>query len=164
MTFVFWFLVYISMICYLRLYNICFTFVCMIRDFDVKCFSLTFIKGRRSIPFGILHWDARVCKNYCYTKKAASVEQNVRLSASCNFLSFWLIKSWGTTNRISDHAAPTDEFNEHNFTSKIWRLIIKSEHLWVYTKMLSLQPRVEMSKWNDLVEFQSYCSWTKFLA
>ena len=36
----------------------------------------------------------RVCKEHCYTKKAASVGQNGRLSASCNFFCFWLIKSW----------------------------------------------------------------------
>ena len=39
-----------------------------------------------------------VCKEHCYTKKAAAVGQNGRLSDSCNFFSFWLIKSWGTTN------------------------------------------------------------------
>ena len=41
---------------------------------------------------------ARVCKEHWYRNKAASVGQNGRLSASCNFFSFLLIKSWGTTN------------------------------------------------------------------
>ena len=31
---------------------------------------------------------AGVCKEHCYKKKAASVRQNGRLSASCNFFSF----------------------------------------------------------------------------
>ena len=75
---------------------------------------------------------------HCYRKKAATVGQNGRLSASCNFFSFWLIKLWGTTNQISDHAALTDELSYHNFISKIWRPIIKSEHLWVCNKIKCL--------------------------
>jgi hypothetical protein len=31
---------------------------------------------------------ALVCKEHCYRKKAASIGQNGRLSASCNFFSF----------------------------------------------------------------------------
>ena len=34
-----------------------------------------------------------VGKEYCYGKKAATVGQNGRLSASCNFFSFLFIKS-----------------------------------------------------------------------
>ena len=51
----------------------------------------------------------RGVRQHCYKKKAATVRQNGRLSALCNFFSFWLIKLWGTTYKISDHAAPTDE-------------------------------------------------------
>ena len=43
-------------------------------------------------------YKPRVCKEHFYRKKAASVGQNGRFFASCNFFSFWLIKTWGTTN------------------------------------------------------------------
>ena len=46
----------------------------------------------------LFHYCTRLCKEHCYKKKAASVGQNGRLSASCNFFSFWLIKPWRTTN------------------------------------------------------------------
>ena len=55
--------------------------------------------------------NPRVIRQHYYRKKAATIGQNGRLSASCNFFSFWLIELWGTTNQISDHAAPTDEFS-----------------------------------------------------
>ena len=74
-------------------------------------------------------------RQHCYKKKAATVGQNGRLSALCNFFSFWLVRLWGTTYEISDHAA------QHNFISKIWRPIIKSEHLWVCNKIKCLTSR-----------------------
>ena len=54
---------------------------------------------------------SRVARHYCYKKKAASIGQIGRHSACCNFFSSWLIRPWGTTNQISDHAAPTVEFS-----------------------------------------------------
>ena len=38
------------------------------------------------------------CREHCYIKKAAIVGHNGRLTSSCNFFSFWLVKPWGTTN------------------------------------------------------------------
>ena len=55
--------------------------------------------------------SSRVARQHCYENKAASIEQNGRLSACCNFCSSWLIRPWGTTNQLSDHAAPTDLVN-----------------------------------------------------
>ena len=43
-------------------------------------------------------------------------QQNGRLFASFNFFRFLLIKSRGTSNYISDQAAPTDEFKPSPFT------------------------------------------------
>ena len=45
-------------------------------------------------------WNAlksRGVRQHFYKKKAATVGQNGRLFALCNFFSFWLIKLWGTT-------------------------------------------------------------------
>ena len=60
----------------------------------------------------VLNWIyTQMGKEHFYRKKAATVWQNGRLYASCDFFSFLLTKSWGTTNLISDHATPTDEFS-----------------------------------------------------
>ena len=61
-------------------------FVSWILKFPNICFFMRFLS------------KPRLCKEHCYRKKAVSVGQNGRLSASCNFFSFWLIKTWGTTN------------------------------------------------------------------
>ena len=45
----------------------------------------------------IFRTQPRGVRQHCYKKKAATVGQNGRLSALCNFFSFWLIKLWGTT-------------------------------------------------------------------
>ena len=62
--------------------------------------SLTF--GQPDSYVKIISWVHWCVKSTVIEKKAAWVGQNGRLSASCNFLSFWLIKPWGTTNYISD--------------------------------------------------------------
>ena len=48
-------------------------------------------------PVLVLYLKARGVRQHCYKKKAATVGQNGRLSAICNFFSFWLKKLWGTT-------------------------------------------------------------------
>jgi hypothetical protein len=58
-------------------------------------FVIQWLKCSANKPYNIY---PRLCKEHWSRKKAASVGQNGRLSASCNFFSFWLIKPWGTTN------------------------------------------------------------------
>ena len=53
--------------------------------------ELLLLRGDPLTPFDdFANFDqkSRLCKEHCYKKKAASVGQNGRLSASCNFFSF----------------------------------------------------------------------------
>ena len=52
---------------------------------------------RFNIFIFIYLFESQGVRQHCCKKKAATVGQNGRLSALCNFFSFWLIKLWGTT-------------------------------------------------------------------
>ena len=74
----------------------------------------------------------------CYKQLTAQDGPNGGLSSSITFFSFLFIKTWCTSNQISDHSAHIDEFSWHNFISKICGPIIRNEHLWVCTKFMCL--------------------------
>ena len=71
---------------------------------------------------------------------------NGRLSSSITFFSFWLIKTWCTSNQISDHSVRIGEFSWHNFISKICGPIIKGKHLWICTKFMHLHIPISLFK------------------
>ena len=83
---------------------------------------------------------------HCYWQSAAQDRPNGRLSSSFSFFSFWLIKTWYTSNEISDHAAPIDKFSYHNSIQKIYEPIIENEHIWVCTKFMFLHIPLSLRK------------------
>ena len=59
---------------------------------------------------------ARLCEEHYYRKKAALVGQNGRLSASCNFICFWLLK---TSGKVKGFKLP-NLYCLDSFSSLVW--------------------------------------------
>ena len=74
-------------------------------NYAQECTALDYraLPASQSLQISI---KSRLCKEHCYKKKAASAGQNGRLSGSCNFLSFLLIKPLNL-----GPCGPTDKFS-----------------------------------------------------
>ena len=70
------------------------------------CSKVLLIKSCGGLSHG--GWRSRY---HCYRESAAQDRPNSWLSSSFGFFSFWLIKTWCTSNWISDHVAYIDEFS-----------------------------------------------------
>ena len=58
----------------------------------------------------------------CYRLLGEPVGSNGRPSSSFNFFNVWLIKTWCTSNQISDHAAHTDDLVTITYMQFIFRV------------------------------------------